>query len=361
MITIFMLLLYFFSLSCAFATGYPEIKIKLIPMAVNEHGYVLFATKSLKNPIGSNSIYRYDFGWLVVNKEGVWDEREAFHSSQSEAKDGFKYKQYDAGEINLHKPDKALKKLMEMYHFQADSKLKKESWVLAIKPHQTCFKGECIERSLKQKTLGKVTSTIVHTPIRSSFYYKGVALFNNIYETGRLDEVEKKEQGSSFAFEQDQIIFEGEKFPRRHPHSYVDGLVLFDPDLNNYFSNIFARFIACKSNGEKKTYTVKNTYWEVCQSSTKIRIIHIVYSKEDTEYMELYYLDNDKLTHAMESISGIKSDLYWDVKYQVKDEKQVRVISSLGHGKTEDDNWDPKSIVDLYKKRMLELKNLETH
>ncbi|MCF6191406.1 MAG: hypothetical protein L3J51_13105 [Cocleimonas sp.] len=356
----FTLLLYFFSLSCVVATGFPEIKIKLIPLAVNQQGYVLFATKSLKNPMGSNRIYRYDFGWLVVNKEGVWDEREAFHSSLSEEKDGFKYKQYDAGEINLQQPDKTLKELMEKYHFKADNKLKKESWVLAIKPHQTCFKGKCIERSLKQKTLGEVASTIVHTPIRSNFYYKGVALFHNIYETGRIDEVEKKEQGSSFDFEQEQIVFEGEKYPRRHPHSYIDGLILFDPDLkeNNGLSNIYEHFTACRSSADKKTYTVKNVHWELCQSSEKVRIIHIAYSKKDTEYMELYYVENGKLTHAIESESGM-NDGYWDVKYQIKDEKQVRIVSSLGHGKTEDDNWKPESILGMYKKRMQELNKIK--
>ena len=363
---IFTFLVYILSLSGAFATGSPKIKIKLIPMAVNEHGYVLFATKSLKNPIGSNSLYRYNFGWLVVNKDGVWDEREAFHSSQSEKKDGPIYKQYDDGEINLKKPDDVLKIIMARYGFQSDNKLKKEGWVLAIKPHQSCFQGKCIDKPLKQKTLGEVASTILHTPIRSSFYYKGVALFNNIHETGRFDEVEKKEQGSSFDFEQDQIVFDGEKYPRRHPHSYIDGLVLFNPD---YFDGIASsteiksHFEECQksSSANKTNFTSNDNNWTICENDTETKIIKITYTKidKDVEYTELYLIQNGVLSSAFEQEVGIKNEWIWNAKYRIINGKYADVLSSLGHGKTEDGNWDPSSILGMYKKRMLELKNIK--
>ncbi len=335
-------------------------------MAMNEHGYVLFATKSLKNPIGSNSIYRYDFGWLVVNKEGVWDEREAFQSSQSDKKDGPLYKQYNDGEINLKQPDDVLNIMMKRYDFKSDSKLKKEGWVLAIKPHQTCFQGQCIEKSLKQKTLGDVSSTILHTPIRSSFYYKGVALFNNIYETGRLDEVEKKERGSSFAFEQEQIIFDGDKYPRRHPHSYIDGLVLFNPDPfdgNASSMDIGSGFEECeKSSLANKThFTSNNNHWTLCENDTKIKTIKITYTKKnkDAEYTELYLIQNGVLIYAFEQEVGINNEWIWNAKYRITNGKYADVLSSLGHGKTEDDNWDPASILSMYKRRVLELKKIK--
>jgi len=335
-------------------------------MAVNENGTVLFATKSLKNPIGSNSIYRYDFGWLVVNSDGAWDEREAFRSSQSDKKDGPLYKQYDDGKINLKQPDDVLKIMMKRYDFKSDSKLKKEGWVLAIKPHQTCFKGKCIERSLKQKTLEEVSSTLLHTPIRSSFYYKGVALFNNIYETGRFDEVEKKEQGSSFDFEQEQIVFDGEKYPRRHPHSYIDGLVLFNPDPfdgNTSSTDIRAHFEECKksSSTNKTHFTSNGNNWTICENDTKTRTIKITYTRKDkdAEYTELYLIQNAVLTYAFEQEVGIKNEWIWNAKYRITDGKYIDLLSSLGHGKTEDDNWDPASILGMYKKRMLELKKIK--
>ncbi len=359
----FTFLLYLLSLSCAFSTGYPEIKIKLTPVAVNQSGHVLFAVKSLNNPIGSNNIYRYDFGWLIVNNDGLWDERVAFRSPQSDKSNTPLYKKYVDGKFNLKQPDEILKKMMKQYNFQSDSKLKKESWVVAIKPHQTCFQGKCIDKSLKQKTLGKVSSTLLHTPVRSSFYYKGVALFNNIYETGRINEVDKKEQGSSFNFEQEQIVFNGEKYPRRHPHSYIDGLVLFNPNPfngNNYSNHLDARFKECGLNkANNKTYTSGDNHWEICQSDTKTKIFRITHAKRDTKYTELYFVSNGTLVYALEREAGIKSESIWDVKYRITNGKHAQVISSLGHGKTENDNWDPNSILGMYKKRMEELKSIK--
>ncbi len=201
-----------------------QINIKLTPVAVNADK-ILFATQKYESTVDTVRLCaKTDFGWLVVSAAGVWDERKAYHYDCKKESEGV-YEKYLEGKVTVQSPDKVLEELMKKYDFWKRSKLEKEPYVYAIKPKQICFKGECLEQSRKQKTLDKLVSTKLHSSIRSSFYYRGVALFHNIQENYIPSYPEPaikvmKNEGASFGFKA-----KGESYVS----SKIDGLVLFDP------------------------------------------------------------------------------------------------------------------------------------
>ena len=209
----------------AFASdAFSSMHIKLKPIAVNADK-VLFSTKKYESTVGVvRPCAKIDFGWLVVSAAGVWDERHTYSYDCKKENEGV-YEKYLQGKVTVKNPDKTLGELMRKYEFYKYSVLEKEPYVYAIKSKQSCFKGECLEQSTKQRTLGKLVSTKLHSSIGSSFYYKGVALFHNVKEdyTPSYPEPAIRKQsakGASFEFWTKGHLY---------PTSYIDGLVLFDP------------------------------------------------------------------------------------------------------------------------------------
>ena len=48
----------------------------------------------------------------------------------------------------------------------------------------------------------------------------------------------------------------------------------------------------------------------------------------------------------------------WNCEFYIKNGKLIGLIS-LGHGKTEDDEWNPEIIFQMYKKRIAELSEIK--
>jgi len=63
------------------------------------------------------------------------------------------------GKVTVKNSDKTRGELMKKYEFYKYSVLEKEPYVYAIKPKQSCFKGNCLEQSTKSRSLGKLVST----------------------------------------------------------------------------------------------------------------------------------------------------------------------------------------------------------
>ena len=74
----------------------------------------------------------------------------------------------------------------------------------------------------------------------------------------------------------------------------------------------------------------KTEFWNICELKNGNRIITIDSHKEDTYYQEIYFEKNGDLITLM----------------------------SLGHGKTEDEEWNPDVIFEMYKNRITELKRI---
>ena len=49
---------------------------------------------------------------------------------------------------------------------------------------------------------------------------------------------------------------------------------------------------------------------------------------------------------------------FWNCEFYIKN-RQIISIMSLGHGDTEDDGWDPESIIEMYDTRLIQLKEIK--
>jgi hypothetical protein len=102
----------------------------------------------------------------------------------------------------------------------------------------------------------------------------------------------------------------------------------------------------------------KTEFWSICTNDNGKRIIQIHSHEETAFYEEVYFEQNDELIYAEESIKYIPINHYvlqsWICQFYVENGKLVSLMS-LGHGKTENDKWNPEIIFEMYKKRKAEL------
>ena len=222
------------------ATGDPYINIKLKPIATNEYGAVLFQTYSDINTYGSYSCSYDKFGWLVVSADGTWDERVAYETSEifdndCNLRDKKKYDAYKTGKISLKNPDKILAKLQAKYYFNRSIAESNEKYkVLEIKPKQSCFSGKCIDKVLPQKSVEGFVSTTLRPrknaqSLRSSFYYKGVALMRTpLYVDEETVKYDKYKNDNPISYEQN---FNLPTLPkgRNYGATFIDSIVFVEP------------------------------------------------------------------------------------------------------------------------------------
>ncbi|MBA6157362.1 hypothetical protein H3Z83_12665 [Tenacibaculum sp. S7007] len=122
-------------------------------------------------------------------------------------------------------------------------------------------------------------------------------------------------------------------------------------ELSKCFQNINA---VTDFNGKKE-------FWRICKTDSGKRIIQIDSHEETALYEEVYFEQNGELIYAEESIKYIPINHFvlqlWTCQFYAEKGKLVSLIS-LGHGKTEDDEWNPEIIFEMYKNRIAELKKI---
>lgn len=105
----------------------------------------------------------------------------------------------------------------------------------------------------------------------------------------------------------------------------------------------------------------KKEFWQICNTINGKRIIQIDSHKENALYEEVYYEQNGELIYAEESIKYIPINHYvlqtWTCQFYTEKGKLISLMS-LGHGKTEDDEWNPEIIFEMHKKRIAELNKI---
>ncbi len=99
--------------------------------------------------------------------------------------------------------------------------------------------------------------------------------------------------------------------------------------------------------------------WDICYTNNQTKIITIKYFKKTVKYEESYFIRSGIFKYAFEQETDQLSGSSWNCKFGIINEKEAMIISSLGHGKTEDDNWDPNEIIGMYETRLKQLKELE--
>ena len=103
--------------------------------------------------------------------------------------------------------------------------------------------------------------------------------------------------------------------------------------------------------------TKKNENWSVYEFDNK-RIFKIESKKNNTTFIETFYEVDGQLRYAQEKeISFINTPdaIEWNCEYFLEN-GAVKTIMSLGHGKTERDDWDSDKILTTYQKRKSSLK-----
>ena len=103
--------------------------------------------------------------------------------------------------------------------------------------------------------------------------------------------------------------------------------------------------------------TKKNENWSVYEFDNK-RIFKIESKKNNTTFIETYYEVDGQLRYAQEKeISFINTPdaMEWNCEYFLEN-GTIKTIMSLGHGKTERDDWDSNEILTTYQKRKSSLK-----
>lgn len=105
----------------------------------------------------------------------------------------------------------------------------------------------------------------------------------------------------------------------------------------------------------------KPEFWELRYPENGNRIFAIKYYKEPFLYEETYFEKNGKLVYAIEweiyQCNSFNDISVWKCQYFFQNGKLIN-HNSLGHSKTERDDWDPESIVEMYQNRLVELEKL---
>lgn len=106
----------------------------------------------------------------------------------------------------------------------------------------------------------------------------------------------------------------------------------------------------------------KTELWYICDLENGNRIFKIESHKNNTYYQEIYFEKNGNLIYAKETENHMPKNHFtqiaWNCKFYAKNGKLISLIS-LGHGKTENANWNPDVIFEMYKSRLTELKKLK--
>ena len=110
------------------------------------------------------------------------------------------------------------------------------------------------------------------------------------------------------------------------------------------------------------TLNGKEEIWEVSSLDNGKQIWIIDSYADGAFYREVYYSKNGILVYAIDSDRYIKANSFqsniWECEFFIKDGKMYSEIS-LGHGKTEHDDWDPNIIFKMFERRKQELEILQ--
>lgn len=108
----------------------------------------------------------------------------------------------------------------------------------------------------------------------------------------------------------------------------------------------------------------KKEFWRISEGKKGKKIIIINSHDNSLLYEEVYFYQNyNELIYARESIMEMPVNhfviLPWACNFYFNKGKLV-TYESIGHGKTETDEWEPESIFEMFKNRLTELKNIST-
>lgn len=106
------------------------------------------------------------------------------------------------------------------------------------------------------------------------------------------------------------------------------------------------------------SFNDKKEFWSICNLENGNRVLEIHSHKEDTFYQEVYFEKKGELMYAqiVENYHPENhfTQMLWSCEFYIKN-REIISLTSLGHGKTEDEEWNPDIIFTMHKKRLNEL------
>ncbi|WP_299114656.1 hypothetical protein [uncultured Winogradskyella sp.] len=131
-------------------------------------------------------------------------------------------------------------------------------------------------------------------------------------------------------------------------------------EVNNEFDKNLSK---CSMEVDVVTdFNGKREFWRVCNLKDNYRIIKIESHIKDTYYQEIYFEKKRDLIYAKETENYMPKNQFtqmaWNCEFYTKKGELITLIS-LGHGKTEDDEWNPEIIFEMYKSRLEELEKIK--
>lgn len=198
------LLSLFFVFGCAtfsLATGPSSADLKIVPITHNSKGVILFKTYYTVNHTGAHYYQKVEIGWLVVSANGIWEEvPHLVFDPQKVAEDDLenKWNQFEEEfkqNINWASTPLSVQPLLRRYGFtqHQDFTQTTSAGTLTWEPDKLCERGNCTSRRTIQRSLHNLRSTRGKgSPVQASFYYAGVAVFNNYLND------EEQARGASF-------------------------------------------------------------------------------------------------------------------------------------------------------------------
>ncbi len=109
-------------------------------------------------------------------------------------------------------------------------------------------------------------------------------------------------------------------------------------------------------------FNEKTEFWSICDLDNDNRIIKVKSYNDNTYYQETYFEENKLLVYAIEAEYYIPKNSFiqqvWNCEFYIDNGKLVTLMS-LGHGKTETEDWDPGIIFSMYEARLNELSRIK--
>ncbi|MDG4946150.1 hypothetical protein NMK71_06960 [Weeksellaceae bacterium KMM 9713] len=106
----------------------------------------------------------------------------------------------------------------------------------------------------------------------------------------------------------------------------------------------------------------RTEFWQICELDQKRRLIKIESYTDGILYQEIYFEAENDLIYAKETEQMMPKNHFaqsiWNCEYFTQN-GEVLSTMSLGHGKTESEDWQAESIFELYQQRLKELKSFK--
>lgn len=106
----------------------------------------------------------------------------------------------------------------------------------------------------------------------------------------------------------------------------------------------------------------RTEFWQICELDQKRRLIKIESYTNGILFQEIYFESENDLIYAKDTKQMMPKNHFaqsiWNGEYFTQN-GEILITISLGHGKTESEDWQAESIFELCQQRLKELKSFK--